>query len=518
MQMTGPGRPAGGWCGERWAEVAETHSAVVFFAGDRAWKLKKPVSLGFLDFSTPQARARACAREAELNRRFAPGEYLGVAEVRGPDGEVCDHLVVMRRMPASRRLSSLVTSHAPVAGALRQLARILSAQHARAGRGPQISEQGSRDALRRRWEDNISQARQWTGERVPPGPLDPAAIEETERLAYRFLAGRAPLFDARIRDGRIVDGHGDLLADDIFCLDDGPRILDCLDFDDRLRWLDGLDDAAFLAMDLERLGAADLAEHFMACYAEYSADPAPASLRHHYVAYRAFVRAKVTCLREDPAAGLEANHLAEIALRHLRAGAATLVLAGGLPGTGKSTLAGALADRLGYTVLDSDRIRKELAGLPAETSARAPYETGIYTPEWTERAYRELMHRATALLARGESVIADASFTSARQRIAAATAAAAVSADLIQLRCTASRELAARRLCTPARGASDADEAIAAQMEAAADPWPDATVIDTEEGGTTGPHTGSLQQALEAIRPPGPGYVWHPSRPYMCPG
>lgn len=157
-------------------------------------------------------------------------------------------------------------------------------------------------------------------------------------------------------------------------------------------------------------------------------------------------------------------------------------------------------------------------GAPTGARPRVPCRTGIYTPEWTERAYRELLHRATALLARGESVIADASFTSARQRIAATTAAAAVSADLIQLRCTASRELAARRLCMPARGASDADQAIAAQMEAAADPWPDATVIDTEDSGTAGLHIESVQQALQAIRRHGLGYVWHPSRPYMCPG
>jgi len=262
----------------------------------------------------------ACAREAELNREFAPDVYLGVAELRGPDGRVCDHLVVMRRMPAARRLSTLVRSHAPVAVPLRQVARILAARHATAARGPQIAEQGSRDALRRRWADNIEQTRTIQERLAPRERLDPTAIGETERLALRFLAGRAPLLDARIRDGRVVDGHGDLLADDIFCLDDGPRILDCLDFDDRLRWLDGLDDAAFLAMDLERLGAPALAEQFMAAYAGYSGDPAPASLRHHYVAYRAFVRAKIACLRvaqDAPAAGFEARHLAEVALRHL---------------------------------------------------------------------------------------------------------------------------------------------------------------------------------------------------------
>ena len=463
----------------------------------------------------------ACARETELNLRFAPDVYLGVAELRGPDGQVCDHLVVMRRMPASRRLSTLVRVHAPVAVPLRQVARILAAQHAKAARSPQIAEQGSRDALRRRWADNIGQTRTIQGRLAPREPLDPAVICDTEQLASRFLAGRAPLFDARIRQGRIVDGHGDLLADDIFCLDDGPRILDCLDFDDRLRWLDGLDDAAFLAMDLERLGAPALAEQFMAAYTGFSGDPAPASLRHHYVAYRAFVRAKIACLRvaqDDPAAGFEARHLAEVALRHLRAGAVTLVTVGGLPGTGKSALADAAAGRLGFTVLNSDRIRKELAGLPAETSARAQYGSGIYTAGWTERTYCELQRRAAVLLARGESVIADASFISARQRAAAAATGAAAGADLVQLRCTASTDLAARRIGARTGGVSDADQAIASQMEAAADPWPEATVIDTESGGTAGMAGESVAEALQMIRPHGPSTSGAPPGRTCSPG
>jgi predicted kinase len=359
-------------------------------------------------------------------------------------------------------------------------------------------------------------------ERLAPRELlDPAVTGEIERLALRFLAGRAPLFDARIRDGRILDGHGDLIADDIFCLDDRPRILDCLDFDDRLRWLDGLDDAAFLSMDLERLGAPALAEQFMAAYADYSGDPAPASLSHHYLAYRAFVRVKVAFLRvlqDDPAEGFEAHQLAEVALRHLQAGAVTLVLVGGLPGTGKSELAGMVAGRLGFTVLNSDRIRKELAGLPAETSARAPYGSGIYTAEWTGHTYAELLHRAVVLLAHGESVVADASFISAPQRAAAAAAAAGVSADLVQLRCSASRELAARRMSARAGGASDADQAIAAEMEAVAEPWPDAAVIDTGSDGTAREPGETAQEAVELIRPHGPEHVWRPARPYMLPG
>ena len=519
---TGDADGGGAGAGEPFAAVAETHSAVVFFAGDRAYKLKKPVDLGFLDFTSAQARAAACQRETELNRRFARCVYLGVAEIRDPGGRVCDHLVVMRRMPAARRLSALVTARAPVDGALRQVARALAAWHAAAPRGPQIAAQGGQDALRARWQANIGQARACCGHL-----LEEAGLGEIERLAGRFTAGRAPLFAERIRAGRVVDGHGDLLADDIFCLDDGVQILDCLEFDDRLRWLDGLDDASFLAMDLERLGAPDLACQFTSWYAEYSGDPAPALLRHHYVAYRAFVRAKVACLRArcgDGQAAAEAWQLAGMTLAHLRAGAVKLVLVGGLPGTGKTTLAGALADRLGFTVLSSDRIRKELAGVPAEQNCAATWGTGIYAAACTERAYAELLGRAGRLLALGESVIADASFTSPAQRAAAAQAAAAAHADLVQLRCTASAEVTAQRLTARVGGASDADAAIARQMAADQAPWPEAVTIDTSQlsPGTASVTPGEppdpvVQKATEAIRPPRPEHVWRPVRPVLLP-
>jgi len=521
-----PAPPADGGtdagAGEPFAAVAETHSAVVFFAGDRAYKLKKQVALGFLDFTSQRARAAACRRETELNRRFAPDVYLGVAEIRDPRGRVCDHLVVMRRMPAARRLSTLVTAHAPVDRALRQVARVLAAWHAAAPRGPQIAAAGGQEALQARWQANIGRARAGCGHL-----LEEAGLGEIERLAGRFTAGRAPLFAERIRAGRVVDGHGDLLADDIFCLEDGVRILDCLEFDDELRWLDGLDDVCFLAMDLERLGAPELARRFTSWYAEYSGDPAPASLRHHYVAYRAFVRAMVACLRGrqgDVRAAAQAWQLAGMTLRHLRAGAVTLVLAGGLPGTGKTTLAGALADRLGFTVLSSDRIRKELAGVPAEQDCPAPWGTGIYTAAWTERVYAELLGRAGRLLGLGESVIVDASFISPAQRAAATAAAAAAHADLVQLRCTATAEVTAQRLAARtahACDASDADAGIARQMAAAAAPWPDAVTIDTSQPSqvTSGEPPGAMmRQAMEAIRPQRPERPWRPDRPVLLPG
>ena len=489
--------------------VSETHIGIVFFVGDCAYKLKKPVNLGFLDFSTRELRERACHEEVRLNRRFSPDVYLGVADVHGPGGQVCDHLLVMRRMPADRRLATLVRAGAPVEDALRDIARILAVWHAQAPRGPRISAQGARDALQARWNDNFHQVRPFHGE-----VIDAATATQIEDLVTEFLAGRQALFDARIADGRIVDGHGDLLAGDIFCLDDGPRILDCLEFDDELRSLDGIDDASFLAMDLERLGAPGLAERFISWYAEFAADPAPPSLRHHYIAYRAFVRAKVACLRHaqgDPDAAADARSYSAIALRHLRAGRVGLILVGGLPGTGKTSLAGALADRLGCSLLSSDRIRKELAGLAPDDSAAGPFGTGIYTPEWNRRTYRELVGRAAKLLRQGETVVLDASWTSEQQRDLPAVTAEREHAHLSSLRCQAPQTLTAERIRTRTRGLSDADTDIAAAMRTHADPWPEATTIDT-----SGPLDDATEQALTAVHPRGPGHP-RPRRPFLPP-
>ncbi|HEY9522964.1 MAG TPA: AAA family ATPase [Thermopolyspora sp.] len=493
------------------AQIKETHAAVVVLLGDHVFKLKKPVDLGFLDFSTREARRAVCRQEVELNRRLAPDVYEGVADVIGPDGEPCEHLVVMRRMPEERRLAAMVGSGRPVEAHLRQIARMLADMHGRSKHGPLIDRQGRRQALQARWTANFDQVRGF-----PQQIIDTEVVHEIERHARRFLDGRERLFTIRVEEGRIVDGHGDLLAEDIFCLDDGPRILDCLEFDERLRFLDGLDDAAFLAMDLERLGAPRLAEVFLHWYTEFSGDPAPSSLWHHYVAYRAFVRAKVACLRYgqgDAGAARQARELADLALRHLRAGAVTLVLVGGPPGTGKSTLANALADRLGYPLLGSDRIRKELAGIAPEQPAPAPFGEGIYSHEWTERTYTELLSRAEKLLHYGEPVIVDASWIDTAHRAAAERVARITSSDLVALRCTALRQVIAERLAHRTGGISDADQAIATALTARMPPWPEAIEIDT----SAAPEQ-TLERALTAIRTRWPELSRRFRRPQMEPG
>lgn len=476
-----------------YAEMRETHSAVVFLLGDRAYKLKKPVDLGFLDFSTREKRLAVCRNEVALNQRLAPDVYLGVCDVTDVDNRPLDHLVAMKRMPANRRLSNLIGRATDLDAEIRGLAHLIAAFHGRCARGTKISASGDRAALAQRWESNMVGARPFDGT-----VIDHDQVVEVDRLWRRFLAGRGPLFTDRILRGVVIDGHGDLLAEDIFLLPDGPRVLDCLEFDDHLRYLDQLDDVACLAMDLEHLGAAALGQLFVDTYLELGGDNAPASLVHHYIAYRAFMRAKVTCLRDAQSGtgGVEARQLVELAHRHLDEGRVCLVLVGGPPGSGKSSTAAGIADQLGFSVLSSDRIRKELAGVDAESSQAAHYEEGIYTPEWTERTYAEVLRRSELLLNMGESVVLDATWSAARWREAAARLANTTSSDLYQLCCEVAASTADARIAGRRTTTSDADARIAATVRESFEAWADAVTVDTAR-----PVEACVSSGVRVIRP-----------------
>lgn len=467
----------------------ETHTAVVILVGDRAYKVKKPVRLAFLDFSTLAARRAAAAREIALNRRLSPDVYLGIGtwldpgEPGDPTADAGEPVVVMRRMPDDRRLAALVDhpgpAHDRVRTEIRAVARRIAAFHARATRSRAIDTAGLPETVRAKFLAD------WVQLRVLVRDPDRAGqVATVGRLGRAYLAGRAPLLADRIRSGCVVDGHGDLLADDIFCLDDGPRILDCLEFDDRLRWGDVLADVAFLAMDLERLGAAPLADALLADYREFAGGTHPSSLAHFHVAARALVRAKIAALRDrqgDPDAGSDVRVLLDLAVAHLERGRITCVLVGGGPGTGKSTLARALAPGLDAVVLAADEVRKELAGLPHDAAAPAGFRSGIYTDAHTTATYTELVARARHLLTHGTSVVLDASWSHAAHREAARAMAAATHSELGELECTVAPGIAATRIARRRPHApSDATPAVATAVRSAAAPWPSAVRIDTD--------------------------------------
>jgi uncharacterized protein len=362
------------------------------------------------------------------------------------------------------------------------LARLLASFHASAERSDLITQAATPEAIRARWDASLEEMA-----RFVPAILEHERLARVADFARRYVLGREALYRRRIDLGRVVDGHGDLLAEDIFFLPDGPRVIDCLEFDDRLRHGDVVADLAFLAMDLERLGDEALALHFLAAYREHTGDSWPRSLAHHYIAERALVRSKVTCIRVDqgdPAAGSDARRLFGLAEQHLDACRVRLVLIGGLPGTGKTTLANLLADSTEGIVLHSDEVRRDVAGIEHDAPAEAPYRTGLYTADRTAETYDALLERARVALELGETVVLDASWLDATRRRAAAALARQTASDLVQLRCVTDTPIASRRIearRAHGTGPHDATVEISAAMAANADPWPEAITIDTTE-------------------------------------
>jgi uncharacterized protein len=450
------------------AAVVETHAAVVFFVGDRAYKMKKPLDLGFLDYRTREARQRACLDEVALNRRLAPDTYLGVIDVVGLDAEPCEHLVVMKRHPDDRRLSRCVERGEDVDDALRKIAHSVATLHDALPPDSQHDRLAEPAAVRARWVAGFEQLAGLTGV-----GLDRDRDARTERLVTRYLDGRDDLFAHRIRRGRIRDGHGDLQAEDIFLVPEGPQVLDCIEFCEDYRWGDVLADVAFLAMDLDRLGRPDLAHRFLALHRELSNDHWPPSLAHHYIAYRAHVRAKVGALRahqRGEALSDETEALFALALRHLEAARVRLVVVGGAPGTGKSTLAAQLGDRLGAVVLRSDEVRAR---------RDAPHD---YSAAEVAAVYDQMLADARRLLRLGEHVVLDATFGHEAQRIAVRRLAEETTSDLSELRCVLPVDRAAERVAARQRQGEDPSEAtpeVARRLAAGFGPWPEAVEIDT---------------------------------------
>lgn len=459
-------------------EVIQTHISVVFLAGDYAYKLKKPVDFGFLDFTTPQRRLAACQAEVRLNRRLCAHTYLGVVEVRatpqglrlgGADGRIVDYVVKMRRLPADRMLDALLPAGQVSGAMIDELAGVIARFHDRAERGPRIDCFGSPESIAGNWRENFEQTREFVGQ-----TLAPASDARIRAWVSEFQHEARPLFMRRVAEGRVRDCHGDLRLSAVCFRGPGDIcVYDCIEFNDRFRYSDVAADVAFLAMDFDRHGRPDLGRRFVRQYVAASGDIELLAVVSFYQCYRAFVRAKVESFQTTgPEIPVEQRERAAERARRafVLADAYTtqtsrprLMLMAGLSGTGKSALAARLAAGTGATVVASDVVRKALAGHTPTERLGGPYGSGIYGEEQTERTYAAMHDDARSLLDRGYDVILDATYARMRHRSAARDLAACVGASFICVECVVDAETVRRRLV--AREAdpgaiSDADVAV----------------------------------------------------------
>jgi len=500
-------------------ELRSTHASWVFMCGADVFKLKRPVDLGFLDFRSIEARQRDCEDEVRLNRRLAPDVYLGVLPVRRDaaghrvdeqgEGEIVDWVVHMRRLPDDASAASLLAHGRLDRARLAALARTVAAGLDAAPLAPRFGEVA---ALRHNVEENLAQSRAFA---APDGMVEPDALEAIWRTHDRTLRLRSELFAGRVRAGRIREGHGDLRLEHVYFLpsargEERPVVIDCVEFSERLRAGDVAAEVAFLAMELEAAGQPALAAGFVARSAEALDDFELYGVLDFYLAYRAWVRAKVAgFVARDPQTDhpVRARKLEEARLYFSLARASgarplvrpALVAVGGVIGSGKSTLAEALGAELAAPVVGSDRTRKVMAGL-------APTDRGsddLYSAERTEATYTEILRRAEVVLGSERTVIVDATFESPLWRRRAADLASGSGARFafVEAFCPdwmVLRERIRRRASGPA--ISDAGEALVDRRigEGQAPRLPggdDHLLVDTR-----GSTSEAVSRALEALR------------------
>ena len=473
--------------------IVQTHISVVALAGPYAYKVRKPVDLGFLDFSTREKRHHDCLEEVRLNRRLAPDVYLGVVPVtehRGAlfvdgSGPTVEHAVKMRRLPADATLLAHLKRGDLSTSTMRELGRRIATFHEQAASGPEVSRFGKYEVVAENARDNLRQAHADEGRFVSPD-----VVARLEELLERRLAEHRSLIERRVEQHQPCDTHGDLHLDHVYLFPerDPPRDLiaiDCIEFNERFRYADPVSDVAFLVMDLRVHGRHDLAEALADAYFGAAGDQPGRALLDFYVSYRAAVRGKVEGLMagegevtdEDrgAAAGRARAHWL-LALSELEdpAERPCLVLLGGLPGTGKTTLSESLARVCGFEIISSDRTRKRLAGLEPDERAGAGYGEGIYTAAWTERTYEACRQAVTDMLFDGGRVLVDASFGRDEHREAFLTQARSLGVRALFFELKSDPDVTRRRIEARSGGASDADWGIhlraAAEWEEPASP------------------------------------------------
>jgi len=476
-----------------------THISDLFLTGPFAYKIKKPVDLKFLDYSTLEKRRYFCEREVVLNRRLAPEIYLAVVPItrEGENfhidgkGEPVEYAVKMVEFDQEGLLDVMAAQGKLSARHIETMAESVSRFHRSVDRADAF---GTPEVVGENVLRNFEQTAKYQGIVVAP-----ERFMKLKEYSERFLTRETSRFLQRIERGAIRVCHGDLHLQNI-CLDHGRLIIfDCIEFNEALNHIDVMSEVAFLLMDLDHRGLSGLGNRFLNTYLERTQDYDGLSILDFYLVYRACVRAKVACfLLEDPditedekkAAKERASAYFELAEGYLTGHRPGLILMAGVSGSGKSTVASDLAQALGGVTVRSDAVRKSIAGLSRNDRGTAGLNRGIYAPEMTERTYDGLLERAGPVIESGRWAILDATFSKKRHREMARARAGNLKVPFGILHCTAPRPVLEARLEKRAAAGtdlSDADIEIMRQQISAFEPFDPAesgrvVTADTEKG------------------------------------
>ena len=486
-------------------DIKETHISLVFLTRRFAYKLKKAVRFDFLDFSTLEKRKHACDTELQLNRRLAPTVYLNVVPVRqtrngklsiGGAGETVEWLVKMRRLDDANTLTQVIASGGPSSEQTSALGKRLAAFYI--GQAPAVVKS---DEFAVSLVNHIAANR---SEIVRLVPDRSGEISAAHAAQLRFTQLLRPIFNDRVCDGRIVDGHGDLRPEHIY-FEKEPIVIDCIEFNDEYRQNDIVDELSFLSMECDAIGCGELGDSILQTYFAESGDQCEASLVAFYKCYRACVRAKVAALRNEQLSTsggqCEDKHIGaylDLASRYSRGlGPKLVVTIGGLMGTGKSTVASLLAEQLRAELLQTDCIRNDLYARDDGVG----YGKGKYSPEIRNRVYSVMFGAVRSSLELNPTIVLDGTFATEDLRNAVRAIAEEAGAKWLHVECYCPKEVSIQRIVK--RRASNHSESEARPElydRQSAEYEPCSTSSDAIRLDTTWPVEDQLDTVLRMVR------------------
>jgi len=445
--------------------ILQTHISFVALTGEYAYKIKKAVNFGFLDFSTLEKRKYFCEEEVRLNRRLCPDIYLDVVPITSKnghialdgDGDIIDYAVKMKEFSQEKIMTKLLQDDKIDYAVIDNICDILVKFYKYGGDSKDIKEYGTIESVKKNIDENFEQTKNVIDITISKGLYD-----YIKNVSHKFLEKNRNLFEKRIKEDYIKDCHGDLHSGNIVVSDGEICIFDCIEFNKPFRYIDVASDIGFLAMDLDFLGQPYLSSYLIEKYVEKSGDHGIFSLLNFYKCYRAYVRGKVAGFKlNDPHIDKKekkeiidtakkyfdlAHYYATLVSMDLKEAAPILFITGGLTGTGKTTVARKISVDYHADLISTDSVRKELEGIDKFERHHDAYNTGLYSPEKMLYTYKKALEKAEVLLNKGKNVVLDATFKTKELRDMAKKIAEKTNANFLILYCTCPEKIVKKYL------------------------------------------------------------------------